>query len=219
MLEGMERQGGVSNQGVREKIGILGGTFDPVHNAHLMAAEVARKSTGLGRVVLMPAGAPPHKEARTLTAGEHRLAMARLAVGGLPGYEVSDFEIRTPGIDYTVDTLRALRATAGGARLYFIVGGDSLLYLDQWREPGSLLSLASFIAVYRPGFPFGELERKRDELVGRFGGEILLAECPGMDISSTEIRRRVAAGEDVSSLVPVPVGAYIREHGLYREDA
>lgn len=217
MLAGGERQNDVSEIVEREKIGIFGGTFDPVHNAHLMVAREAKAAAGLHRVILMPAGAPPHKEARALTKPGQRLAMARLAVCGLEGFEVSDIEIRSPGVDYTVDTLSSLKQTVEGAKLYFIIGGDSLMFLDQWRNPDRLLSLASFIAVYRPGYAVDELERKRAEVTARFGGEILLVACRGMDISSTEIRRRVAAGLDISGLLPSTVEAYIRKHGLYRE--
>jgi nicotinate-nucleotide adenylyltransferase len=102
-------------------------------------------------------------------------------------------------------------------RLFFIAGGDSLMYLEQWRDPDILLKLAAFVAVYRPGYPMEAMARKREELLARFGGEIILAECAGMDISSTDIRRRVAAGESISGLVPESVEAYIRAHGLYRE--
>jgi nicotinate-nucleotide adenylyltransferase len=200
-----------------ERIGILGGTFDPVHNAHLAIARIARDAAGLGRVMLIPAGLPPNKAARELTAAAHRLEMARLAAEGMQGFEVSDIEIRTPGPDYTVDTLREINAANPGARLYFIAGGDSLMYLDKWRDPGKLLELASFVAVYRPGFPVEDMERKQEELLARFGGEILLARCEGMDISSTEIRRRVAVGESIAGLVPGKVEAYIFSHGLYRE--
>lgn len=200
-----------------ERIGIMGGTFDPVHSAHLMVASEAKRACALDRVLLMPAGAPPHKEARTLTEAQHRLAMARLAIEGMEGFEVSDLEIRTPGIDYTVDTLRLLRLEYPDAKLYFIVGGDSLMALDQWRSPEKLLKLAAFAAVYRPGLELGALERKRRELVDRFGGEIALVACPGMDISSTEVRRRVAAAQDITDLVPPAVEAYIKAYGLYRE--
>jgi len=202
-----------------QAIGILGGTFDPVHNAHLMIARMAAEAAGLDRVVFMPAGAPPNKDARSLTAPEHRLAMVRLAVEGITGFDVSDIEIRTPGLDYTVDTLRLMREMNPLARLFFIAGGDSLLYLDKWKDPGQLLSLAGFIAVYRPGCGMRKLERKRADILKRFGGEVLLVECSGLDISSSEIRRRVAAGLGISGLVPEAVEAYIRLHGLYREGA
>lgn len=199
------------------KIGILGGTFDPVHNAHLMIAQQAQAAAGLNRVIFMPAGVPPHKEARALTQPMHRLAMARLAVEGIAGFEVSDMEIASPGTDYTVDTLRTLADTYTNARIYFIIGGDSLMYLDQWRSPETMLSLASFIAVYRPGCSIAALERKRRDITRRFGGEIILVDGAGQDISSTEIRRRAAAGQDFGSLVPPAVEQYIKHNGLYRE--
>jgi nicotinate-nucleotide adenylyltransferase len=208
----------VSDKVEKKRIGILGGTFDPVHNAHLMIAEQARAAAHLHKVILMPAGTPPHKEERALTPARHRLAMARLAVEGRDGYEVSDLETASPGMDYTVDTLRMLNDRMPDAKLYFIVGGDSLMYLDQWREPEKLLFLASFIAIHRPGWSLQELERKRDELLKRFGGEVMLVACAGEDISSTEIRRRMALGLTISGLVPSNVEEYIREHRLYREE-
>jgi nicotinate-nucleotide adenylyltransferase len=208
----------VSDKVEKKRIGILGGTFDPVHNAHLMIAEQARAAAHLHKVILMPAGTPPHKEERALTPARHRLAMARLAVEGRDGYEVSDLETASPGMDYTVDTLRMLNDRMPDAKLYFIVGGDSLMYLDQWREPEKLLLLASFIAIHRPGWSLQELERKRDELLKRFGGEVMLVACAGEDISSTEIRRRMAVGLTISGLVPSNVEEYIREHRLYREE-
>jgi nicotinate-nucleotide adenylyltransferase len=202
----------------QRRTGILGGTFDPVHNAHLMIARRAREAAALDKVVFVPAGLPPNKTGGALTAPEHRLAMARLAVEGMRGFEVSDIEIRTPGVDYTVDTLRALRALDPAAQFFFIAGGDSLMYLDQWKEPGALLAQASVVAVSRPGIGMGELERKRADILARFGGEILLVECAGMDVSSTEVRGRVAAGPGISRLVPRKGGEYILERGLYREN-
>ena len=202
-----------------EKTGILGGTFDPVHNAHLMIAREAQAAAGLDSVLFMPAGIPPNKAGSPMAAPEHRLAMVRLAIRGKRGFAVSDREIKSPNVDYTADTLLALHEDKPGSRLYFIAGGDSLLYLDKWHKPAQLLSLAVFVAVYRPGSSLAELEHKRKEIMARFGGEILLVPCAGMDISSTEIRRRVAAGLDISSLVPKPVEAYIKLYGLYKESA
>ena len=198
-----------------ERIGILGGTFDPVHRAHLMIAAVAREAAALDRVMLMPAGQPPHKEHRALTDASHRLAMARLAAAGA-GYEVSDLEIATPGVDYTVDTLRTLKGLYPDDRLYFIIGGDSLMMLDQWYRPDELMRLAAFVAVYRPGNSIVELERQRRLLQARFGAEILLVPSLGMDISSTALRELAGRGADLSPWVPDAVADYIREHRLYQ---
>ncbi len=203
--------------GNQRRIGIYGGTFDPVHNAHLMVARLAREAAGLDCVVFMPSGTPPHKEATGLTDAHHRLQMVRLAIDGMDGFEASDLEIATPGVDYTVDTLRLLRNSNPNVRLHFIIGGDSLMYLDQWFDPKGLLELAAFIAVFRPDSSMEELEHKRLELLARFGGEILLVECPGMDISSTAIRRMAAVGEDISSFVPPAVAQYIVDNKLYLE--
>jgi nicotinate-nucleotide adenylyltransferase len=199
------------------KIGIFGGTFDPVHNAHLSVARLAAQAAGLHRVIFMPAGAPPHKQARALLAPEHRLAMVRLAVRCEADFQVSELEIVTPGVDFTVDTLRLFGKENPAARLYFLIGADSLMALDQWRDPGELLSLAAFVAVYRPECSMEALEQKRLQILHRFGGEILLVGCAGQAISSTDIRRKVAAGQDISGLVPPAVLDYIRRHGLYLE--
>jgi nicotinate-nucleotide adenylyltransferase len=142
--------------------------------------------------------------------------MARLAAQEA-GLEVSDLEIATPGVDYTVDTLRELRRMYPRDRLFFVIGGDSLMALDQWYRPDEMLQLAAFVAVYRPGNSLLELEQKRQALLERFGGEILLAACPGMDVSSTDLRERAARGEDLAPWVPDAVAAYIREHDLYNE--
>ena len=201
----------------QQRIGIYGGTFDPVHNAHLMVARLAREAAGLGRVIFMPSGTPPHKPAQELTDAKHRLEMVQLAIAGQQGYEVSDLEIATPGVDYTVDTLRMLKSANPAAKLYFIIGGDSLMYLDQWYDPQGLLESAAFVTVFRPDSPMEDLERKRREILARYGGEILLVECPGMDISSTAIRQMAAAGEDVSAFVPPAVAHYIAQNKLYLE--
>lgn len=208
--------GSVTDMSKTLRIGVYGGTFDPVHNAHLMVARLACEAAGLGRIVFMPSGSPPHKEDRALTAARHRLEMVRLAVQGIDGFEVSDLEITTPGVDYTVDTLRYLQRANPQARLHFIIGGDSLMYLDQWRDPAGLMELAAFVAVYRPDCNMEELEQKRCEILARYGGEILLVGCLGMDISSTMIRQMAAAGEDFSALVPDAVAKYIIQNNLYR---
>ena len=205
----------MTGQPTAEKIGILGGTFDPIHLGHMLIAREAQRAAGLQRVIILPTGTPPHKEQRVLSCGGHRLAMARLAAVE-QGFEVSDLEICTPGVDYTVDTLKVFRAMYKEAKLYFIIGGDSLMYLDQWRSPGVLLRLAAFIAVYRPGNSLEELRVKREELLTRFGGKILLIACEGTGISSTELRAMAAAGQDISTFVPAGVADYIRENNLYR---
>ncbi len=199
------------------KTGLLGGTFDPVHNAHLTIAARAYEAAGLDRVLLLPAAAPPHKRGLHLTDGAHRLAMARLAAEGFPWMDVCDWELNHPGRGYTVDTLKALRA-AGEEQLSFIIGGDSLLMLDQWRDPAGLLAQAAFVAVTRPGCDEAALLAQRDKLLARFGGEIILVTGEGVDLSSTAIRARAAAGLPLSGLVPPAVAAYIEEHQLYRED-
>ena len=200
------------------KTGLLGGTFDPVHNAHLYIAARAREAADLDRVLLLPAATPPHKRAQHLTAAAHRLQMAKLAASTEPWLGVSDWELKHPGQGYTVDTLRALRAQMPD-KLYFIIGGDSLMMLDQWAEPEGLLECAAFIAVVRPGYDWAAMEKQRADLLGRFGGEILLAAGEGIDLSSTEIRRLSAQGAALGGLVPAAVADYIAQNRLYQGEA
>lgn len=195
------------------RIGIIGGTFDPPHIAHLVAAEEARSAFGLERVIFMPAGQPPHKPDHPVTAPEHRYAMTLLATAENPFFEVSRMEIERPGSSYTVDTLRALRGKLGAqVEIYFITGADEILDIETWHDAGSLPGLARFIALPRPGFDLASLERR---LRPEFLPSIEVHLMREIDVSATEIRRRAASGESIRYLVPPGVDAYIRKHRLY----
>ncbi len=202
-----------------QPIGVFGGTFDPVHIGHLIAAEAAREALGLERVLFVPARRSPHKPDRPLTAPGDRVAMLELALADNPGFSVERLELERDGLSYTVDTLELLagRAAAAGtaADLVFICSTEALLGLPTWREPARILSLARVAAVPRGLAP----PPSPAWLEGQFGdlaGRILLLDGPRIEVSGTTIRERVAAGRSIRYLVPSPVVAYIADNGLYR---
>ncbi|MCD6352493.1 MAG: nicotinate-nucleotide adenylyltransferase [Armatimonadetes bacterium] len=196
------------------KVGLMGGTFDPIHLGHLVVAEEARERFGLDRVVFVPNGQPPHKEGRRITAAEHRYNMCLLATAENPFFTVSRTEIDRDGPCYTIDTLRLFRAQLGPeAEIYFITGADAVLDLPNWREPDAILSECHVVAAHRPGFDLACLVPALGEERARKVQEMAL---PALDISSTRIRARVAEGRSVRYLVPPAVEGYIAKMGLYR---
>ena len=199
---------------------LFGGTFDPVHHGHLIVARAVAEQCGLPRVTFVPAGTPPHK-APAEAAPEHRLAMLQLATAGEPMLDVRDIELRRPGPSYTFDTLTALQREAGPeARLRLLVGADMLADLPHWHRAADVVKLADLLVVLRPPWPQG-LDEVFADLRRAFGkdtGDRLrqsVVRAPLIDISSTEIRRRVADGRSVRFLVPEPVREYIEAHRLY----
>jgi nicotinate-nucleotide adenylyltransferase len=190
------------------RIAILGGTFDPIHSGHLRLAEEVRKKLGAERVVLVPASAQPLKERRAAASPEDRLAMARLAAAGRKWLEVSDLEVCRPPPSYTYETLAALRAAEPAADFFFVVGADAARDLDRWYRIEDLLGLASFVVASRPGFAL--------EIPPGLRGRVRAIEIDALPVSSTEVRRRLAAGKDVAGLVDGAVLDYIRTRGLYR---
>ncbi len=195
------------------KIGILGGTLDPIHNGHIQIALAAMEALGLDGVTLMPAGDPPHKP--RVTDKADRLEMARLAAALYPGLDASDMEIRREGTTYTVDTLSALSVERPDVEWTYIVGADTLGALETWREFPRVARLCSFAAVSRPGCD-AELARLRaNALTACYGARVDMLPVTGPALSSTQIRGQVAVGEDITGSVPAPVADYIRDHGLY----
>ena len=195
------------------RIGVMGGTFDPIHLGHLVAAEEAHWQFGLDRVVFVPAGRPWQKPVG-VTPPEDRYQMAVLATASNPAFAVSRLEIDHPGPTYTVDTLRRLRTEqADGTRLYFIIGADAILQLLTWKEPDQVLAQAEFIAATRPGF---DLDRLVSQVPGA-PGRVHRMEIPALAISASDIRARVARGAPFRYLVPDGVARYIHEHGLYQD--
>jgi len=200
------------------KIGVLGGTFDPVHTGHLIVAADVRAELGLSEVLFVPAGKPwlKLKEERTITPAEHRLAMVRLAIKGNPYFKVSTMEIDRPGSSYSIDTVLELKNKLGPkAEIYFIVGPDALVELPQWKEPARLIEACQIVGIGRPGYARADL-RVLNRSVPGAAKRIMLLDVPQIDISSTDIRKRVAQGQSIRYLVPEAVQKYIEEHKLYR---
>ncbi len=196
-------------------IGVLGGTFDPVHNGHIMMAEEARVRLHLAEVLFVPAGHPWMKAASTISAAEHRVQMVSLAIADKPYFKLSTIEIDLAGPSFTVDTITALQAKLGKSdELFFIMGWDSFAQLKRWREPARLIEQCRLVAVPRPGYPSPDLQ-SLEEVIPGLSRRVVLLDKPEMDIDATVIRKRVADGLSVSHLVPEPVEAYIKHHKLY----
>ena len=189
------------------RIGVLGGSFDPVHNGHLVAAAEAAARLQLNKVIFVPAGQQWQKS--STTSAQDRLEMVQLAIAGNPNFEVSTVDIDRAGPTYTVDTLQDLQRLNPAAKLVFIGGADAIGGLDSWKSADQLLELADFVAVTRPGFEF-RLPTVAD-------GKIETMEIPALDISSTEVRSRIAAGVSLEGLVPDAVNDYIVSHKLYQD--
>jgi nicotinate-nucleotide adenylyltransferase len=196
------------------RVGLLGGTFNPPHIAHLICAQEAITRLGLDRVELVPAHTPPHKEAEGDPGVEHRVAMCVAAVAGDRRLEVSRAEADVPGRSYTVDTLNRLHEQRPEDQLTFIVGGDMAASLRDWREPEAILSLAEIGVAGRQDLDEQAIRSRLDGLAGA-GDRIRFFDMPRIDISSTLIRRRLAAGDPIRYLVPEAVAGYIEREGLY----
>jgi nicotinate-nucleotide adenylyltransferase len=213
------------------RIGILGGTFDPVHVGHVDTALAAQRALALDRVLLMPSGTPPHRSSPPSASRFHRFAMAALAVTGLPGLMVSDLEIGVTEPCYTYDTLARLHGTGLlASQIFFITGADAFAEIDTWSRYPQVLEMAHFVVVSRPGHAAAALPAKLPGLTARMRGatahasttvaapsllEVLLVDAVTHDVSSTEVRRRLESGTSIAGLVPAAVETYIGQHGLY----
>ncbi len=201
---------------LKGKTGIFGGTFNPIHNGHLIIAESVREQFGLGRVMFMPSGQPPHKRDPEVVDPERRFEMVKLAVGSNPCFEASRMEIDRAGFTYTVNTLQQLRAEYGSETgLYFIIGADIVPELVTWKDFRRVFELCEFIAVLRPGFDREAFNREIGRIVENYGAVIHTVDTRLIDISSTEIREKCSAGESIRYLVPDGVREYICKEGLY----
>lgn len=194
-------------------LGIMGGTFDPIHYGHLVTAEVARVHFRLDEVVFVPTGRPPHKTEEAVTDAEHRYLMTVLATATNAHFSVSRSEVDRPGPSFTADTVTEMRRQYGHeCGLFFITGADAIRTIGEWHTPSELLSMCDIIAATRPGYPL----ESRDLGVGSEAmSHIHFLEVPALAISSSDIRRRVAMGSPIKYLVPEAVEAYIAKMGLY----
>jgi nicotinate-nucleotide adenylyltransferase len=198
-------------------VGILGGTFDPIHHGHLVIAEEAREALGLEQVLFVPAASPPHKPGRRITDPEHRLAMVRLAVKGNPAFAVSVIEVERGGSSFTVDTLEGLRG-GGLADPWLILSSEALAGFPDWREPARILDLARLAVVPRGGYDALGADWFADRFPGRTD-RVRFLPGPLLPISGSVVRRRAAAGWSVRYLVPDAVARYIADHALYADPA
>lgn len=200
-----------------ERIGIIGGTFDPIHYAHLAIAEEVYHALQLTRVLFVPAGQPPHKTGQIITAPEHRLAMLKLAIASNPHFAFSLVDMQRTGPSFTVDTLRLLQQECGPrTQLYFVLGEDTLRDLPTWHDPAGVIAQAMLVALLRPGY--SDVLANRESLEKRLPGldaRLLTLDGPRMELSSSELRQRVIDGRPIKYQTPEAVEEYIYRHGLY----
>lgn len=221
------------------RLGLFGGSFNPIHNGHLAIARKAHEILALDRTLFIPTGDPPHKQDRALAPAHHRYEMARLAIADTPGFELSDIEIARQGKSYSIDTVRELQRRYGSETLlYFLIGLDAFLDLASWREPDALLAACSFVVISRPGQSFQSLTTlpflrnvspnqlapldtgalDRLDLPLPSGQTIICLPLPPSPISASDIRHRIQRGAMLANLLPPPVESYILRQQLYRED-
>jgi len=197
-------------------VGLMGGTFDPIHMGHLVTAEEARQQFDLDYVVFVPTGTPPHKETGKISLPEHRYLMTSLAVMSNPYFFVSTVEINSEGPTYTIDTVRHFSCgEREGPGVFFITGADAILDIFTWKEYEKLLSLCTFIAVSRPGYSLDRFWDILDRNCPGMKHKVHLLEIPALAVSSTYIRERVTLGKTIKYLTPEPVEQFIKKHGLY----
>jgi nicotinate-nucleotide adenylyltransferase len=195
------------------RLGLFGGTFDPIHMGHLILADACREACALDRVWFVVAGAPPHKPGDRTSVAD-RLEMVRIAIAGHPAFEVSELETRRPGPHYSVETLEEVRRQRPEDELFFLIGADSLADLPHWREPERIVSMATVVVVDRPGVELGLSSLWPD--LGPDAKPFRLVTIPPIGIASNDLRRRVAEGRSIRYQVPRGVEAYIEAQGLYR---
>ena len=218
------------------RLGILGGTFNPIHLGHLVLAEAFRERLALDRVLFVPAGTPPHKPLPGLVSALHRYAMVSLAVAGHPGFVACPVEVERTGPSYSIDTVEALAGDWPGARLFFLMGSDTFLDLPTWRTPERLGAFATLGVGYRAGSAFAPEGAQARAVLARLGrpgfrrvppvpaetlapGDCALVETRPVNVSAREVRERLAAGDSARYQVPLAVAEYIAAHDLYRERA
>lgn len=203
--------------GLKKSLGILGGTFDPVHYGHLLAGEWAREVYCLDELVIMPAARPPHKDLAGVLDSQHRHRMVELAVSDNPGFSVSTLELERAGFSYTVDTVGYYLQEYPGIELYFIIGVDALQLIYTWKDVERLVELCQFIVVTRPGYELDRNDPALASLPDALWDRLTLLSIPGLEISSSDIRKRVLNGCSIRYLLPAAVEEYIRDNHLYKK--
>ncbi len=200
-----------------KKTGLIGGTFNPVHYGHLFLAEQAMEYCDLDQVLFIPSGISYMKNVREIAGAEDRLQMVRLATEDHPDFHVSSMEMDRPGASYTCETLLALSEEYADTGFYFIVGADNLFSIEKWKDPAGIFRRCTLVAAFRGAEDRSALEEKARELRSRYEADIILLPKRRIDISSTEIRQRIAEKKSIRYMVPEPVRNYITEHGLYQK--
>ena len=201
-----------------KSLGIIGGTFNPIHYGHIVAAECARDAFKLDRVVFVPAARPPHKVLDEVLDSQRRYEMVQMAVQDNPDFAVSALELKRQGLSYTVETIASYQQEFPGAKIFFIIGVDALLLIKNWKDVERLASLCSFIVVTRPGYQLSHEEENFREIPASVWKKILVVPIPGLYISSSDIRQRVAKGQTIKYLLPPAIEEYILKNDLYREE-
>ena len=200
----------------KSRVGLMGGTFDPIHFGHLVAAEEARVAFGLTRVIFVPSGHPPHKRNQDISSGHDRYLMTFMATLNNPAFEACDFEVGRDELSFAIDTVRYFSETFGDdTELFFITGADACLEILGWKDSYDVLSMCSFIAATRPGISRSHMEDEIERLYPDHIGCFNVLEVPALAISSTDIRERVRSRRSIRYLVPDPVGDYIEKSGMY----
>ena len=199
------------------RIGVLGGTFDPVHYGHLLVAETCREQLGLNEVRFIPAAVPPHKLDERITDGHARADMLKLAVSGYPEFIVDRRELKRTGPSFTVDTLTELHGEFPGAEIFFLMGADSLRDLLTWRDPSRIAQLATLVACNRPGLPPILPSQTVDWVGEEIAPRVISIQIPGTDLSATELRQRVRSGRSLRFRTPRAVEAYIQHNAIYAQ--
>ncbi|MBS6561042.1 MAG: nicotinate-nucleotide adenylyltransferase [Clostridiales bacterium] len=202
----------------KEKVGLMGGTFNPIHTGHLLLAETAYEQFELDKVLIMPAKNPYHKRTSGMVSDEMRIDMIKCAIDNNPHFELSFIEFEREGNTYTVDTLKELNRRYPKTEFYFIMGADSLYQFAQWKEPAEILKRAVILAASRDNIASSALNSQIHYLLEQFGiGDIRLLQSPNMEISSHDIRNRVKEHRSIRYLIPEAVREYIENHQLYQE--
>lgn len=201
-----------------KRYGMMGGTFNPIHLAHLYIAYEAKETLNLDKVIFMVAGNPPHKKESSVIDSNYRYDMVKIAIKDYPNFEISDYEIQKQGYSYTYETLKYLKGDEGEVELFFIAGADSLMDIEKWKNPELVLSNCTFVAFNRGEYDKETLEKQKEKLQDKYNSNIILLDINNLDISSSMIRERIINGKRVDFFIPQKVIKYIEQNNLYRGD-
>ena len=201
-----------------KRYGMMGGTFNPIHLAHLYIAYEAKETLNLDKVIFMVAGNPPHKKESSVIDSNYRYDMVKMAIKDYPGFEISDYEIKKQGYSYTYETLKYLKGDEGDVEVFFIAGADSLMDIEKWKNPELVLSNCTFVAFNRGEYNKETLEVQKKKLQDKYNSNIILLDISNLDISSSMIRERIINGKRVDLFMHEKVMKYIEQNNLYRGD-